>query len=317
MPTTTKHRPVKKSSRPVARSKAAAKPAAKTAAARAKPKAAPPAKPLTEPEIMSKLARLDPSWGPAAANRFARDVEQGKSAAPRLVAALDNADPAVRSDAATACADVGATEAVAKLKALLGDPVEAVRTAAAQSLLRLGDRAFFAELIKSLKDAAPKVVCGAATALGLSANKEAVPYLIEAYQTHDPAIGSAVATALGRLGDARAISHLQAALRANLAPAEAAEALGRIGDPNSMVLLIRALGLPDENTRANAARALGMIKLGGGQRDIEMREKTVIPALRLALEDQGVKVRVCAALSLFELGDKGAGTHLVQALHSA
>jgi HEAT repeat protein len=85
----------------------------------------------------------------------------------------------------------------------------------------------------------------------------------------------------------------------------AAEALGKLGDPQAVPALIQALGDSDRDVRAAAAEALG--KLGNPQ---------AIPALIKALRDGSYDVRRAAAEALVKIGTPAVPA-LIQALRDS
>ena len=75
----------------------------------------------------------------------------------------------------------------------------------------------------------------------------------------------------------------------------------------------------DEAHRAYAARALGMLKAasmsgGLGARASALNDSKAVPALKKLLKDKVKKVRLCASIALYELGDKSGGRQLVREL---
>lgn len=269
--------------------------------------------------VIQRLREIDPSFAAPVENRFAGHVVRGKSATDELCAQLQSTDGGVRTDAAEALGIIGDTRALRNLKALLQDPVAEVRLSAAIALIKVGDEALFPEIVKGLRAGDPNVVIGAALALGRLADRRVVPNLVEAFKNTDARVGAAVAWALGQCGDPACLPWLTTALEQNFAAPAACEALGRLGDPKAQPALIRALESGDEDTRAYAARALGMLKaasMGGGlgARASALNESKAVPALKKLLKDASKKVRLCASIALYELGDKSGGRQLVREL---
>ncbi|MBI3180735.1 MAG: HEAT repeat domain-containing protein [Myxococcales bacterium] len=270
-------------------------------------------RPLSEEEIDKKLRALEPRWGKRPAPRFAKEI-QGKDE-KALLGLLAGKDPAARAEAAAALGAISSKKAAPALKQALSDKFPPVRQAAAAALAALGDRAMLDEFIKALRDEDPRVVAGAAAAIGASGQKEAVPYLLEAFRTTNPYVGSAIARALGALGDRQAVQWLAAALKNNFIPAEAAEALGLIGSAGGAKELLAAANHVDAHVRAAAARSIGLIcKAEPKAFDFMFREQMVLPALRKLVADQSPKVKLCAAISLTELGDEAGGEAIASAL---
>jgi HEAT repeat protein len=85
--------------------------------------------------------------------------------------------------------------------------------------------------------------------------------LIAGLRYGDGGVRGDAAEALGKIGDPRAVDSLIATLSDSydLARRSAAEALGKIGDPRAVDSLIAALSNSDDGVRRNAAEALGKI----------------------------------------------------------
>jgi len=282
----------------------------------------PPARTDEADVVLRRLREIDPNFSSSPSNRFAPHIVRGKSAVAELISALGHAEAAVRLDAAEALGIIKDTSALRALRERLQDPDADVRLTSAIALIKVGDEGLFPEIVKSLRAKDPNVVIGAALALGRLADRRVVPNLVEAFKTQDPRVGSAVAWALGQCGDAACLPWLTTAVETGFAAPAAAEALGRIADPRAAPVLVKALEGVNDDTRAYAARALGMLrqqpsKGGGGAlsaRMGQMSENKAIPALKKLLKDRSKKVRLCACIALYELGDKAGGKQLVREL---
>ncbi|MBN2361856.1 MAG: HEAT repeat domain-containing protein [Deltaproteobacteria bacterium] len=267
--------------------------------------------------VLSALRRVDPSFATFAENQFRAQIARGREAVPELIAALDDADVVRRIDAVEALGDLRDTRALRPLRKKLDDASPTVRRQAAVALVKIGDQQIFPEVVKSLRDPDPRLVVGAALILGHIGDQSVVPNLVEAFKTNNPEVGSAVAWALGRCGDERALPWLIAALRGGFVAANVCEALGRIGSPKATAPLIEALASAVDDVRAYAARALGMLRRDSGGKIGGlgvMARNQAAPALQKALQDPSKKVRLCAAIALFELGEKMGGKQLVREL---
>lgn len=270
-------------------------------------------------DVLGRLREIDPELAPTRSNRFAPLVEAGAASVDPLIARLLDEDPDSRADAAEALGRLRDRRALPPLRALLGDADGEVRTNVAVALVRIGDEELFPEVVKALRHHDPRVVVGAAVALGRLRDRRVVPNLVEAFKTENVEVGAAVAWALGQCGDRAALPWLITAVDQGFAVANACEALGQIGDPLAQHALIAALGSASDDARAYAARALGQLQWtpadeepGGGARP----DARILPALQALLQDRSRKVRLCAAISLYELGEAESGAALLDELEA-
>lgn len=246
-----------------------------------------------------RLHAADPAFQKPRSNRFVADDGGIAEPADALTAQLKDPDPDVRAEAAEALGLLGHGDAVSALRAQLKDADGEVRTSAAVALIRIGDEALFPEVVKALRHADRRVVIGAAVTLGRLADPRVVPNLVEAFKTQDREVGAAVAWALGQCRDRAALPWLLAALEQGFAAANVCEALGRIGDARARPALLGALRSEAADTRAYAARALSL--LDGPP--VGQERARLVSALRRGLKDPSRKVRLCAAIALYELGE--------------
>ncbi len=212
---------------------------------------------------------------------------------------LIDASPHIRVRAASALGRAADPATTTALRQAAGDLVPAVRAAALAALVRLSPDLLLPEIVKALRGGDARVVTGAAVVLGRAALlgapvHAAAPNLVEAFKTDDPEIGAAVAWALGCMGEKAVVPWLVAALEQGFVPQAAAEALGRLADPRAQPTLLAALAHEDERVRAAAARALGRLP------------DPPIARLELMLIDSSPRVRLCAALALYEGGEDPA-----------
>lgn len=287
------------------------------------------------PDLLERVRAVDAELvdGPGAFGAFdaSGSVSASMSAAmsastalsvDELIAALGHSDAKTRARAAAGLAGVGdakdAPRVVKALRAAAGDAVPEVRAVALAAIVKLSPDKLLPEIVKSLRAQDGRVVAGAAVVLGHAARlgsmgvRSAVPNLVEAFQTDEAAVGRAVAWALGRIGEKAVVPWLVAALEQGFAAAAAAEALGRIGDPRATPALLAALSDADADVRAAAARALGRtVSLGNAANTVnavnaDADADGVVPRLELLLTDPSPRVRLSAALALYERGEGAA-----------
>lgn len=272
-------------------------------------------------DVLARLQEIDPSFSRARENRFGGEIARGASAADVLLGHLADDDPHVRSDAAEALGLLADSRALEPVRKLLTDPDGEVRTNAAVALIRIGDDKLFPEVVKSLRHPDARIVIGAAVALGRLADRRVVPNLVEAFKTEDPEVGAAVAWALGQCGDAAALPWLITAVEQGFAVANACEALGRIADARAQAALLKATEHAADDVRAYAARAIGLLRYDAegatSARAGQLSGQRASPRLKQLLDDKSRKVRLCAAIALYELGEKLGGEALVDELQDA
>lgn len=242
---------------------------------------------------------------------------------------LADDDPQVRADAALRLGEAQATAAVDSLIAILDDPVEAVRVQALLSLGRIGDKKATAAVSRMAADPVSSVRISTAQALGMLKDPASVPVLAKLLEDSEGTVRIAAARALGNvpgqesldtlmaiaLGDeselvrqhvvvvirdrrhVEAIPRLESLLQAesDLVRANAARALGDLGDRTTIPALTRSLEDPHWKVRSLSAHSLSKL---------DAKDPGVLEALRgrLAVEDHGM-VRVDLAWLLARGGD--------------
>lgn len=140
---------------------------------------------------------------------------------------------------------------------------------------------------------------------------QAVPYLIAALtdRKRDIPIRATAAWALGTLGDPHILELLIQRLvdvnEASNVRSYAANGLGALGDKHAVIALMKVLSLKtDEDLRRSTITALGQLK---DQRAVE-------PLIVILQADQNSGVRDCAARALGLIGDERAISPLIEAV---
>ncbi|QUI34425.1 HEAT repeat domain-containing protein [Streptomyces alfalfae] len=193
---------------------------------------------------------------PALFGQDGRDV-------PNLVALLgERSVPMVRRAAASALGAVGGKAATEALLAALGGDRTGDTVARALSALPAPPvRELLAMLADDAREARPRRR-GAAIALGLLECADAAPLLLDALGPENYRdVRAAAADALGDLRHEPAVARLSSLAGDDEEPgtlrARAVHALGRIGAPESLPVLLTAVHDPSEPVRVQAAQGLG------------------------------------------------------------
>lgn len=212
-------------------------------------------------------------------------VALGSSAREALRSQITSKDPIQREYSIAALGTLQATDAVPALGAVLADRSLSRRYVAAWALGEIDSPAGVPFLIKSLDDPEMDVRRYATRSL-IKLNRHSVPALLAYLPTASDRGAAGAIRALGDIGDPSAVPLLLAATNGPNRQ-EAFLALGKLKDPRAEAALIAGLQDPAWRTRMNAAMALG--PLGGPKADA---------ALRPVLDDPEPVVREWAARSL-------------------
>jgi len=224
---------------------------------------------------------------------------RSKEAVDALIASLNDPEETVRVNVIRALGDIGDTKAIDPIVPFVGDRQSAVRMAACQALGALRDARGVPALEKALYDQDESIRIVAARALGDLPGPESLEVLMRvALQDASERIRSHVVKVVGARRTREAVPKLESALRAesDLVRANAAMALGEIGDRSSLPVLFRSLDDPFYKVRCLAAHAIAKIAPG------DMEAQAAV-AKRLGAEDNAMAI-VDLAWSLGSLGDR-------------
>jgi HEAT repeat protein len=207
-----------------------------------------------------------------------------------LIGMLADEDPRNRRTAAVTLGWLREGRATASLLELLGDA--AVREFASHALVSIGFRER-ADWERALAHADDAVRLGAVRCLAWIAPPDAIALV--APLIHDPAaeVRAEAAAAVGRLGDEDAPMLLFELLgdESELIQESAMDALSRMSPARVLPLLVQALSGEDPGARIRAAQTLGLL-----------RDPAALPALVAAARDERESLRAAALLALGEIG---------------
>lgn len=220
------------------------------------------------------------------------------------ISALDDEDWGVREDAAVALGRLGDPRSVQPLIRALRDSDRAVREAATSALKTLGEPAILS-LGFCLQDTNLQVQESAACILATIANEQVLEPLLSAALSPNWIVRMSAAQALGRIQNPQAIDTLVLVLQDKV-PAvreEAGRAIQAIGDA-SIPKLLEALQDRNWKIRLRAVEALALLK----------PREAVGPLMLLVLEDPDTAVRQDAVRALGQIGDSRAIPLLLSSL---
>ena len=274
-----------------------------------------------EGDAVGPLVKLLDSGTPRVRAGAARSFSFGfgAKAAPAVAAltrCVAEADPEIKQYAILALGDIGASanSAVPALKNALADEDQGARFDVAKALWRIERQPddvipVFAAVLENGDDSERYEAAEQLKEMGPWA-APAVPALIKALRDEDWANRSNVAEALGEVGP-KAVNAIPALTKAlqndedSIVQSNAAEALGKIGNPNAIPILISALENEDDSVRRSAVDALE----GFGH-----KAKTAVPALVRAVKNDKANGWV-AASALGAIDAEGISTPvLIEAL---
>lgn len=255
------------------------------------------------------------------------ELRDPDTAALLTAALLDDPDPGVRGAAALALAAVGGDTVAADLRRAARQSAGLSRLQVLEALWHAGHEEGRRELLEALTDRAAELRLSAALTLAEAGEARAAPVLRRALAAPgglDPAALIAVLRALASLGSVPATNSLLQAVQRDdrpLVQLGAAEALAKLGRPESTQVLQRLARQPDPAVRLMAAQVLTGLgdPLGPATLQDSLQDATAstralaarglaawtapaaVTALAAALGDAAPSVRTAAAEALARL----------------
>ena len=288
------------------------------------------------PALRELLDDADAGVRAAAAEALGKlhDTQSG----PKLMSLLQDHQARVRPAAALALGEIGWTAASGALTALLDDPSGSIRSAAARALGELGGIPVkkFAQL---LLDEDALVRAATARAVGASRDASSIPQLVPLLSDAHRDVRYETIVALAKLGDRSVSDHLVKRLTDDdlVVRRAAADALEKLGDPTIVPALVDLLRHPDPDARSNVLRLLErfgdariapvvIAALGDpdwwrshfAARQVldKIADKTTLPNLIEALQNQNSSVGSAAGELVAKLGDASTVPALEEALRT-
>ena len=221
------------------------------------------------------------------------------------IAALRDADWAIREEAATLLGGLKDPRAVTPLVSILRDRDRSVREAAVGALTSIGAPSVMA-LGACLTDPELSVQEAASAVLSSIADVRVLNHLTHALQSPDWIVRMHAAKALGRIKDSGSVRALAPLLQDKVKAVreEVSSTLAAIGT-SAMPALLESLAHPDWLVRLHAVEALG--KTGSGE--------AVHPLLTTLFNDTDSAVREDAVRALGVIGDPRAVEYLFTAMN--
>lgn len=226
-------------------------------------------------------------------------IKIGQPAADKLIAALRTPDQNTRQGAAYVLGRMKDPKAVPALIAVLKDTVYDVKGEAIDALGAIPDPRAVDALMEATKYEG--YIQSTAIALGNQKDKRAVDLLIKIFQTKRYPW---TAWALGEIGDRKAVPPIMECYR-NAQPyskGELLEALGKLGGPGVLDLLVNAMNDPNRDVQASAAKALKLLK-----------DPRSVPALIAAMQKNVALDTVVEALG--EIKDPSSVSELIRVMN--
>ena len=225
----------------------------------------PPAKPIKTKALKAlvKAAESCPALNRARCEALATIVGHKEAAAPGLMALLRSKKASYRTIAATSLGSIGYGPAGKAVLPLLKDPEVSVQHAAIIATGRLAPEGAVRALSRIVGSEDLNLRVLATTALGLTGKAAAVTTLMRLLENNHPKVQTNAVRALGAIGNTRATMTLATLLAdpVTRSPVRlaAAEALGRIGDPEAVPILLQATGEREAQIRKAAVVSLGWL----------------------------------------------------------
>ena len=217
--------------------------------------------------MRSQLAQIDERLvQPPAKHPFIDKISMGSDAIPELVTFIEAAGNSL-ADRILALQALGAvltrhgenptaTSCLTRL-ATAKDEHPTLRAGAGKALLLSGNKEFSTAFETRLASDDPRVAASAAHAMGVARRKEAIEPLIELFaKSKSLSVQSQAAWALGEIGALRALEILTAAFQAEHCLIPVIEALGKLGDEQTIAYLTVALRDANGDIRFTTAEAI-------------------------------------------------------------
>ncbi len=255
---------------------------------------------------------------------------------PAMIAALNRNNPALRVVALGLLERLADPKDFDRIKPLLQDDAAFVRGAAVDAATACGDKRAVPLLLKRLKDSSWEVRLAAAKALGKLRDASAMDGLCQLIQDPDRDVRESVIGALREFGDARAIQYLVLALLdpENVVRSAALATLFKINrnwteteSAHRALPKIKAALSHNDYWVSNAAlKVLELLKVdpeslrndeAGGKLEIKSGPSPVYALFAELLFDRDRDLRMAAAVSLGQLGEKSAAAILSTASRDA
>lgn len=242
-----------------------------------------------------------------------------------LIKRLDDGAPPVRQNAAIALGTLAHADGFQALADALKSGPADLRFQAATSLAEIDTARAYDPCIAALGDKDPQVVGAAALSLGAIGDKRAVPILLEHLSDLDAGARFDVAYALAELGDASGRSHLTSALSDEHRAWDAATALAKLGTPDDVEALGRALVNKKTPLEATVLAAGRILAIAPASAHADAARRVLLAALTarkvhvrsLAVEQLGEVAGDWALIPLEKLSKSGKGEEILETIGDA
>jgi len=275
-------------------------------------------------QIIEALEKISPDLVPRFSKHpYVDAIVEGPSAFPTLLALYESEDDAhAKASILDAIAEINAqyyatAEVISAVQGIIGETEDtAISSMAARALATAKHEGFLSQQNDFLMSESPSTVRVAAKLLGYGEYEPSLERLLSLLQPENIAVADAVVWALGEIGNAEALPTLHDMLSFSILSEEVIEAMGKIGNLNSVVRLLAVLSEGTQLQREKASKALGQIARAnsGDFQDSELQERSLKILEHLIEKDVSLLVRFYSIVGHSLLGGHLAPVQITKAL---
>lgn len=275
-------------------------------------------------QIIDALESISPDLVPRFnTHPYVDAIVEGPSAFPTLLSLFETEEEALaKASILDAIAEINSqhyatAEVIDAVQVILSKSNDdAVSSMAARVLATAKHEGFLQQQSAFLASESPSQVRVAAKLVGYGQFEPAVERLLNLLQPENIAVADAVVWALGEIASVDALPTLHDMLTFSILSEEVIEAMGKIGDLNSVARLLAVLAEGTQIQREKAAQALGLIARNnrGSFDDTELQQRSIKLFEHLIENDVSLLVRFHAIVAHSLLGGHLPPAQITKAL---